>query len=79
MLYHTIYWRVFQFSSPNLFGLRLGLGKFGKDVTLASHLSVLEKASRETLSLMFGEVSKRLPVLEKVVLAPPFLMFLLIK
>ena len=33
-----------------------------------------ESVSRETLSLMFGEVSKRLPVLEKVVLAPPFLM-----
>src|SRR5208337_2058508 len=34
------------------------------------------KVSRETLSLMFGEVSLRLPVLEKVVLAPPFLMLI---
>jgi len=53
--------------------------KFGKDVTQASHLSVLEKTSPETFSLMFGEVLKRLSVLEKVVLAPPFLMFLLDK
>src|SRR5208337_2165114 len=46
--------------------------KFGKDVTLASHLSVLEKTSPETLSLMFGEVSKRLSPVgrTKVELAP---------
>src|SRR5208337_2091696 len=42
---------------------------FKTKVELASHLFVLEKASPETLSLMFGEVSLRLPVLEKVVLA----------
>ena len=64
---------------PREVPLKLPSVKFEKDVTQASHLSVLEKASPETLFLMFGEVSLRLPVLEKVVLAPPFLMFLLIK
>ena len=43
-------------------------------MTLASHLSVLENASRETRSLMFGEVSLRLFVLEKASSETLFLM-----